>query len=67
VKKSAQKFLTTTETPDTFLHMNEMLDPQNEAHSLAVVTAEELPGYAEWCAEWESEQNQDWAATLCEN
>ena len=41
--------------------MNELLDPQNETHNLAVFTTEELPGYAEWCAEWESEQNPDWA------
>ena len=43
---------------------NELLDPQNETHSLAVVTTEELPGYAEWCAEWEAQQEQDWAEAL---
>ena len=31
--------------------MNDNIDPQNEMHSLARVTTEELPGYAEWCAE----------------
>ena len=36
--------------------MNEQLDPQNPTHSLARVTTEELPGYAEWCAEVDASQ-----------
>jgi len=43
---------------------NELLDPQNEVHHLAKVTPEELPGYAEWVAEWESQQDKDWALNI---
>ena len=43
---------------------NEMLDQQNETHALARVTPEELPGYADWCAQWETEQDQDWGAKI---
>jgi len=43
---------------------NELLDKQNETHALARVTPEELPGYAEWCADWEEQQDQDWAKEL---
>ena len=43
---------------------NELLDKQNETHALAVVTTEELPGFTEWCAEWEAQQDPDWAANL---
>ena len=43
---------------------NELLDPQSEVQSLAVVTTEELPGYAEWVAECDAQQDQDWAREL---
>lgn len=45
---------------------HELLDAQNDMHALAKVTAEELPGYAEWVAEWESQQEQDWGLNICE-
>lgn len=41
--------------------MNSQLDKQNEMHSLATITPEELPGYTDWISEWESQQEQDWA------
>jgi len=43
---------------------NELLDPQNQTHALAHVTPEELPGYADWCAQWEAQQDQDWGAKI---
>ena len=39
---------------------NELLDPQSEVQSLAVVTTEELPGYAEWLEECEAQLDPDW-------
>ena len=43
---------------------NELLDPQSEVQSLAVVTAEELPGYAEWCAECEAKEDPNWLSDM---
>ncbi len=43
---------------------NELLDKQSEISALAQVTPEELPGYAEWCEQWEAQQDQDWGAKI---
>ncbi len=43
---------------------NELLDPQSEVANLAHVSAEELSEYIEWCAQWEAEQEPDWAVNL---
>ena len=43
---------------------NELLDKQSEVSALARVAPEELPGYADWCAQWETEQDQDWGAKI---
>ena len=40
---------------------NELLDKQSEVSALAHVSPKELPGYADWCAELEAQQEQDWA------
>jgi len=44
--------------------MNRELDPQTEISTLARVTPQELPEYEQWCAQWEAEQDQDWAAKI---
>ena len=57
--------MTENRVPATlFSVMNNKLDPQNPIHSHAHVTPEELPGYADWCAQWEAQQDQDWGAKI---
>jgi hypothetical protein len=46
------------------MNAHNTLDRQSEVGALATVTTEELPGYAEWLAELEAEQEPDWAANL---
>jgi len=46
------------------MNAHNTLDRQSEVGALATVTTEELPGYAEWLAEVEAEQDPDWAANL---
>lgn len=43
---------------------NELLDKQSEVSALAHVSPKELPGYADWCAQWETEQDQDWGTKI---
>ena len=46
------------------MNLYNTLDRQSEVGVLATITTEELPGYAEWLAELEAQQDPDWEANL---